>query len=277
MKMTRLEWRYLQKIALDHPYYDTHKPPLTEAEAKAIVETTHTMTGREFVDGVYQKLGMSRPVKEKERLARLRGIGELFAVPPIRRIAIAVLVIILFIGFFTLTPAGRAMAESAVRYVVRLFGSCAVVSQENSAESVRLLGVIDPDADEFTVNTPPKKAESFAQFTAETGKNPLTLPLSCERIIYCDTDGIVAHATYGASEGRISIVQLWIGEGEAVACSNTEYGQSGSNTPIYYSVDALDGTVSCIMLLDGSVVLAQVGSEIELDALLHLLAESAKQ
>ena len=35
MRMTRLEWRYLQKIALDHPYFDTHKLPLTDKEAKA--------------------------------------------------------------------------------------------------------------------------------------------------------------------------------------------------------------------------------------------------
>ena len=50
MKMTRLEWRYLQRIALDHPYFDTHKLPLTEKEAKAIVKANITMTGREFVD-----------------------------------------------------------------------------------------------------------------------------------------------------------------------------------------------------------------------------------
>ena len=86
MKMTRLEWRYLQGIALDHPYYDTHKPPLSDAEARAIVQANNTMTGREFVDSVYAKLGMVRPVKEKERLAWLRSIGGLFSVPSIRRI-----------------------------------------------------------------------------------------------------------------------------------------------------------------------------------------------
>jgi hypothetical protein len=61
MKMTRLEWRYLQKVALDHPYFDTHKLPLTEKEAKAIVEANNRMTGKEFVDSIYAKLGMTRP------------------------------------------------------------------------------------------------------------------------------------------------------------------------------------------------------------------------
>ena len=77
MKMTRLEWRYLQRIALDHPYFDTHELPLTEQEAKAIVEANVTMTGREFVDSVYEKLGIVRPKEEKKRLVWLRSIGEL--------------------------------------------------------------------------------------------------------------------------------------------------------------------------------------------------------
>ncbi len=46
MRMTGLEWRYLQKIALDHPYFDTHELPLTEKEAKAIVKANIKMTGK---------------------------------------------------------------------------------------------------------------------------------------------------------------------------------------------------------------------------------------
>ena len=99
MKMTRLEWRYLQRIALDHPYFDTHKLPLTEKEAKAIIEANNTMTGREFVDSIYAKLGMTRPEEKKDRFAWLHNIGELFTVPPIRKIAIAVLVVVLMTVF----------------------------------------------------------------------------------------------------------------------------------------------------------------------------------
>jgi hypothetical protein len=36
-KMTKEEWKRLQAIALDHPFYDVYDPPLTDEEAKAIV------------------------------------------------------------------------------------------------------------------------------------------------------------------------------------------------------------------------------------------------
>lgn len=51
----------LQRIALDHPFYDVHQPPISEEEARAIVERENKLTGKEFVDAIYAKLGMERP------------------------------------------------------------------------------------------------------------------------------------------------------------------------------------------------------------------------
>jgi hypothetical protein len=59
--MTREEWEELKAIALDHPFYDVYDPPLTDEEANAIVAKENKMTGKEFVDSIYQKLGMERP------------------------------------------------------------------------------------------------------------------------------------------------------------------------------------------------------------------------
>ena len=136
MKMTRLEWRYLQRIALDHPYYDTHKPPLSDAEARAIMEVNNTMTGREFVDSIYAKLGMTRPVKDKKRLAWLRDIGEQLTIPPIRKIAIAILVVLLMTVFFAATPTGRAIAESAIQYITTLFDDGSIVVNRSNDRAV---------------------------------------------------------------------------------------------------------------------------------------------
>ena len=60
-KMTKEEWKRLQAIALDHPFYDVYDPPLTDEEAKAIAAQNIKMTGKEFVDSIYAKLGMPRP------------------------------------------------------------------------------------------------------------------------------------------------------------------------------------------------------------------------
>lgn len=60
-KMSKKEWKKLQAIALDHPFYDVYPLPLSEEEAQAIAAQNNTLTGKEFVDSIYAKLGISRP------------------------------------------------------------------------------------------------------------------------------------------------------------------------------------------------------------------------
>lgn len=120
MKMTRLEWRYLQKKALDHPYYDTHKPPLTEEQAEAIIKEQVTRTGKEFVDSVYAQAGRKRPEKAYRRFAWMADAFGMLRVPPIRKIAIAILAAVLLTVFLAATPAGRAVAEGVVRIITEM-------------------------------------------------------------------------------------------------------------------------------------------------------------
>ena len=63
-KMSKKEWEKLKAIALDHPFYDVYPLPLSEEEAEAIVAQNITMTGKEFVDSIYAKLGIPRPNRE---------------------------------------------------------------------------------------------------------------------------------------------------------------------------------------------------------------------
>ncbi len=174
----------MQKIALDHPYFDTPRLPLTEKEAKAIVKANIKMTGREFVDSVYANLGMTRPEEEKKRFAWLRSVGELFTVPPIRRIAIAVLVVILMTVFFAATPAGRAIAESIIRYFVSITDDGTFVMTRSDEES-HLLYVKQSTGEqrpsEVTESDPNEieivSVNSFDEFMQTTGKVAKELPL----------------------------------------------------------------------------------------------------
>ena len=65
-KMSRREWKKLQAIAVDHPFYDVYSPPLSEEEAEAIVAQNNKMTGKEFVDSIYAKLGIPRPDRKTD-------------------------------------------------------------------------------------------------------------------------------------------------------------------------------------------------------------------
>ena len=43
------------------PYHGKHRFLVSEEEAKAIVARENKMTGKEFVDSIYAKLGIGRP------------------------------------------------------------------------------------------------------------------------------------------------------------------------------------------------------------------------
>ncbi|MDO4835720.1 MAG: hypothetical protein Q4B07_04650 [Clostridia bacterium] len=278
MKMTRPEWRYLQRIALDHPYYDTHKLPLTEAEARTIMEKNNTMTGKEFVDSVYAKLGMTRPAKEQKRFALLRGIGGLLAVPPIRRIAIVVLAILLLTVFFAATPAGRAIAESVIRYIVTLFEDGRVSAERNDneaplvtldTESVIETGELDEN-DDFTGYV---YIESFDEFTVRTGKKPVVLPLPYTELFFfheTDIDYLVLNATYETTEGTIITLQTW--NAECLASSTLEgYSTYAADNTIYYSVKEGKERIYCIKVFDDSIFNIMSKGSFSLEDLISML------
>lgn len=257
MKMTRLEWRYLQKVALDHPYFDTHELPLTEKEAKAIVEANIKMTGKEFVDSIYAKLGMTRPEEKKDRFAWLHNIGELFTVPPIRKIAIAVLVVLLMTVFFAATPTGRAIAESVIQYIVTLFddGQLLVSQNENTTPLFLIDNKDKSDIGERQDNsTSFIYIKSFEEFTRNTGKTPVILPLQCTELYYeYDemVDYIVLYSKYESPKGQIVTYQIW-GVEDLVYGTLTEYEAFEDDKDIFYSIGEMDW-IYCMKVFEDSV------------------------
>lgn len=276
MKMTRLEWRYLQRIALDHPYFDTHELPLTEKEAKAIVKENIKMTGKEFVDSIYAKLGMTRPKEEKKRFVWLRSISELFTVPPIRKIAIALLVVILMAIFFAATPTGRAIAESVIQYVVKLFdGKGVVVYQEGNTTEISIINYKNPiidDALENKASFSPKSVDSFVLFAQATGKTPYILPIECISLFYQDEDELTLFSVYDTPKGRITACQKW-GVEELAAYTSTGYKVLSCDDTVYFSIEEENGCISCLKILGDSIFVINSEGTITLDEMIALLKE----
>ncbi len=277
MKMTRLEWRYLQKVALDHPYFDTHKLPLTEKEAKAIVEANIKMTGKEFVDSIYAKLGMTRPKEEKKRFVWLRSISELFTVPPIRKIAIAVLVVVLMTVFFAATPTGRAIAESVIQYIATLFDDGRLIVNQSDNET-QLFFV--EDSDKSVISEQDERddlmayvfLESFDEFVESTGKTPVILSLPILELYYVhypEIDYLELHSRYETANGEIIAFQIWDVDD---SFSTTLIGIStlDADESIYYSIEE-DGTIVVIKVLDESVLYLESKGTYSVDELAKLI------
>lgn len=277
MKMTRLEWRYLQKIALDHPYFDTHELPLTEKEAEAIVKANIHLTGREFVDSIYAKLGMTRPSEEKKLFAWLRSIGDQFTIPPIRKIVISVLVVLLLTVFFAATPMGQAIAESVIQYIVTLFDDGSIIiSQPDSETSILLM-----DSEDNTVGYEQQEGlsnlvyvNSFNDFTRVTGKTPFKLQMPYKELYYIydsDIDYLELHATYAMMDGIIITYQIWDVE-NSFSTTLTGYSAYDQNGSVYYSIEK-NGDIYCKRIIEDSyVVMASKGS-FSLDDLIAMLID----
>ena len=275
MKMTRLEWRYLQRIALDHPYYDTHKPPLSDAEARAIMEANNTMTGREFVDSIYAKLGMTRPVKEKKRLVWLSNIGELFTVPPIRKIAITVLVVVLLTIFFAATPTGRAIADSVIHYIVTSLDNGALTINQSDSE-VKVIPVHQvPDLEENAVqeNTHPElHVNTFEEFTIATGLQPVVLPFQHTELYYYHNkySGLFAlTAVYETSNGKITTYQTWNAP-NLVSSTSTGFTVYAPDPSVYFSVEA-NGETTVLKIYEDSVLTIYTENSYTVEELVNLL------
>ena len=277
MRMTRLEWRYLQKIALNHPYYDTHKLPLTEAEANEIVEKNEVQSGREFVDSVYAKLGMTRPREEKKRFTLPGKIGELLTVPPIRRIAIAVLAAVLLIVFFAATPPGRAIAESVIHYVATLLEDGSLVITNNNEVSLRTTknevesgGVWDAGDDAVRCVA----LDSFTEFTEATGELPIVLPLRCTELYYESDQTIhylALYSAYDVKNGKVAMCQIW-GAEDMASASLTGYSVCNTDQSVFYSIEE-NGDIYCVKITEDSVVHVLSKGSCDLDDLIELLKD----
>ena len=277
MKMTGLEWRYLQRIALDHPYFDTHKLPLTEKEAKAIVEANIKMTGREFVDSIYAELGMTRPEEKKKRFAWLHSIGELFTVPPIRKIARAVLVVVLMTVFFAATPTGRAIAESVIQYIVTLLEGGKLAVNRNDNEEVPYVMTYDgftgdepQNAEDITAHD--VYVDSVDEFSIITGKTPIMLPLPYTSLYYEYDDEIAYlafYVTYDTQNGKIVTYQIWDTE-DLVYSAISDFQLYDADENIYYSIEE-EGRILCQKILEDSVITITSEGSYKVDDLIQLL------
>ena len=275
MKMTRLEWRYLQRIALDHPYFDTHKLPLTEKEAKAIVEANNRMTGREFVDSIYAKLGMTRPEEKKDRFAWLHNIGELFTVPPIRKIAIAVLVVVLMTVFFAATPTGRAIAESVIQYIATLFEDGRIVVNQNNNETAMILLDTAPDHKKDIIQEQGNSnvyVDSFEELSTIIGVRPTVLPFPHTELKYEydeSNDILQLCAEYETPKGTIITYQIWNMK-DLEATTSTGFMVYDADPSIYYSFED-NGSVNVMKLYDDSVLVIIAEGNYTLDEIIGFL------
>lgn len=274
MKMTRLEWRYLQKIALDHPYFDTHELPLTEKEADAIVKANIRMTGKEFVDSIYAKLGMTRPSEEKKPFAWLRSIGDQFTIPPIRKIIISVLVVLLLTVFFAATPMGQAIAESVIQYIIGVFDKSAIITTNNHTIAPIEVASKNDDLDFSVYSSLESEAQgiqSVGAFVREYKRYPLVFQLPFQSIYAENEEGVSITISYQLDGRNMTTIQVWDCDESFISSVDGEFSEIQTDPTILYAEDEGDNSGIFILLYDDSVMVIYAESVQMKDRILMMI------
>lgn len=116
--LTRFERKRIERIALDHPYFDMHAPLLTKKELRTILAQGPHKTGPQVIAEVKKELGLNdAPVIQQNRTL-IDALHDASFVPSFRRTVILSTLGLLLALFMTLTVPGRALAEEVYSIIV---------------------------------------------------------------------------------------------------------------------------------------------------------------
>lgn len=257
--LTWIEKKQIEKIAFDHPFFDTHGTVLSKKEAKAIIHSAEMRkSGTEIVTEACDRAGVPRPDFVDNHYTVFENLKEVIAIPAIRRIGIIAIALILLIVFFTATTTGRAIAESVIHYIVTLFndGRMTVNRSDSEAKVIPIYQV--PDSGEEEIQEQENRdiyVNSFEEFITATGVQPMVLSLPYTELYYYHdiyTDYLKLNALYETSKGTVETFQIWNTE-PMISVTSSEFAIYDADPSIYYSVEG-DGTVTVMKFMEDSIV-----------------------
>ena len=217
--LTTFEKKRIEKIALDHPYFDTHAPLLTKREIASIVKEGSHKNGYQVIAEVMAELGITYvPAKHKKRSFR-EALRDMSFVPSFRRSVALGLLCLLLVLFMTFTAPGRAFAEEVYSFIVEFVdGALRSYHQSNS----------QPDNDSFpsTFSLP------------ENLHSPQELAVLLNDPVYCSDDSLVSFY-YRSSGSGITIKTKYI-------------NNSGDNYMVFQRIHLTSDSYSTYTEIDSS-------------------------
>lgn len=141
--LTTFEKKRIEKIALDHPYFDTHAPLLTKREIASIVKEGSHKNGYQVIAEVMAELGITYvPAKHKKRSFG-EALRDMSFVPSFRRSVALGLLCLLLVLFMTFTAPGRAFAEEVYSIIINFV--------EDALKASNNIPFQNHDAPDFTI------------------------------------------------------------------------------------------------------------------------------
>lgn len=206
-----------------------------------------------------------------------------------RRIAVGAFVLVLALVFFTLVPAGRAIAESIFNYVITVFDKQLMIEDADEKALYEERGydvpdTIPPDAEyvdgELQIVSDPVFYDSFAAFESASGLDAFEFSSSGLSLVdISETDhvflGKSLRSNYQTTDGKtVTVIQQWY-EGDGVTYETR--GEIKEQTVLdgrnmTYIVDSENGSFDGFVLLNDSILQIYADAGVELDFIWELLS-----
>ena len=203
-----------------------------------------------------------------------------------RRLAIASILILLMLAFFTLVPTGRAVARSAFDYVMTVFSS-RIEFKEGMIPSRRftipffVASSNDREKVPNYSNDEVRKTiyKSIDDFIEETNMKAVRLEVpdyKCEgtEAIYSDIKGLSIKTKYSSNKGEIVITQKWM-DGEDVLIESQDAFKNHiiilDNVALMYTIDSTDGVFDGIAMLTDSILWISATDGVDIQCVLSFL------
>ena len=207
------------------------------------------------------------------------------------RVAIGGLILALALAFFTLVPAGRAIAERVFNYVITVFDKVLEIEQSEEKALYEARGYDVPDVmtgdqlESFDENGNLVQAEepvyyqSVAEFEAVYQLDAFELAsdqLKCVEVIEENHffAGKSLRTNYlTADDLKVNVMEQWYqGDGQSVAFRGEikEKTVLGDKT-MQYAIDTADGSFDGVVLLENSILKIYADKGVDLDLIWSLL------
>ena len=193
-----------------------------------------------------------------------------------RRLAISSIILVLILGFFTLVPAGRAIAEGIFNYVIAVFDKRLEIDQADEKALYEQRGYDEPEAltqeqiaeygydkdGNLIMEKEPVNYDSVAAFESASGLDAFELvsdQLTCVEVMENNNifTGKSLRTSYRTADDlSINTIEKWYkGDGQSVSFSG-EIKQKTvlDGRTMQYAIDTQSGVFDGVVLLDNSIL-----------------------
>ena len=210
-----------------------------------------------------------------------------------RRLALGSLILVLALAFFTLVPAGRAIAESIFNYVITVFDKRLEIEQtdEKALYEERGYDVLEAINEEqlseygndkdgnLIAEKEPVYYESVAAFESVYGMDAFELvsdQLTLSEVIEENNifTGKKLRSNYLTADGlKVNVIEQWYkGDGQSITLRGEIMQKTvlGDKT-MQYAIDSENGSFDGFVLLENSVLTIYADQGVDLDLIWSLL------